>query len=78
MDVWLHNKCLRHSMNRIQSKNHNKISLSCFDDEIYILNNGNIGLAFGYCFGYSDKLFVKPQKYHFNFRSCQNRFFLFM
>ena len=51
MDVWLHNKCLRHSMNRIQSKNHNKISLSCFDDEIYILNNGNIALAFGYCFG---------------------------
>ena len=40
-------KCLRLSMNRIQSKNHrietceiNKISLSCFDDKIHILNNG--------------------------------------
>ena len=41
-------------MNRIQSKNHrirtyeiNKISLSCFDDKIYILNNGYVGLALG-------------------------------
>ena len=41
-------------MNRIQSKNHrigtyeiNKISLSYFDDKIYILNNGYIGLALG-------------------------------
>ena len=39
-------KCLRYSINRIQSKDHrietyeiNKISLSCFDDEIYIQNN---------------------------------------
>ena len=46
-DVLLNKKCLRDSMNRIQSKNHrigtyeiNKISLSCFDDKIYILNNG--------------------------------------
>ena len=36
-DILLNEKCLRHSMNRIQSKNHkigtyeiNKISLSCF------------------------------------------------
>ena len=42
-DVLLNNTCLRHSMNRIQSKDHkirtyeiNKISLSCFDDKIYI------------------------------------------
>ena len=42
-DVLLNKKCLRHSMNRIQSKDHkigtyeiNKISLSCFDDKIYI------------------------------------------
>ena len=40
---------------KIQSKNHrignyeiNKISLSCFDDKIYIPNNGYDGLAFGY------------------------------
>ena len=37
---------MRHSMNRIQSKEYkigtyeiNKISLSCFDDKIYIQNN---------------------------------------
>ena len=42
-DVLLNTKCLRHSMNRIQSKDHrigayeiNKFSLSCFDDKIYI------------------------------------------
>ena len=54
-DVLLNNKCLRHSINRIQSKDHrigtyeiNKISLSCFDDKIYIKNNGYDGLAPGY------------------------------
>ena len=42
-------------MNRIQNKNHrirtyeiNKISLSCFDDKIYIQNNEHNGLALGY------------------------------
>ena len=51
-DVLLNKKCLRHSMNRIQSKDHKtgtyetgKISLSCFDDKIYIQNNGYDGLA---------------------------------
>ena len=40
-DVFLHNKSLRHSLSRIQSKNHrigiyeiNKISLSSFDNKI--------------------------------------------
>ena len=54
-DVLLKYKCLRHSMNGIQSKDHrigtyeiNKISLSCFDDKIYIQNNGYDGLALGY------------------------------
>ena len=54
-DFLLNNKCLRHSMNRTQSKNHkiktyemNKISLSCFDDKIYILRNEYDGLALGY------------------------------
>ena len=44
-DVLLNNKCLRHSMNRIQSRDRrigayetNKISLSCFDDKIYFQN----------------------------------------
>ena len=42
-------------MNRIQSKDRrigtyeiNKISLSCFDDKIYIPDNGYDGLALGY------------------------------
>ena len=54
-DVLLSTKYLRHSMHRIQSKDHkigtyeiNKISLSCFDDKIFFQNNGCDGLAFGY------------------------------
>ena len=54
-DVLLNKKCLRHPMNRIQSRDHrigtyeiNKISLLCFDDKIYIQNNGCDELAFGY------------------------------
>ena len=46
-DVLLNQECLRHSMNRIQSKNYrigtyetNKVSSSYFDDKIYIQNNG--------------------------------------
>ena len=42
-------------MNRIESKDHkigiyeiNKISLSCFDDKVYIQNNEYDGLALGY------------------------------
>ena len=42
-DILLYKKCLRHSMNRIQSKDHrietyqiNRISLSRFDDKIFI------------------------------------------
>ena len=42
-DVLLHNNCIRHSMNRIQNKDDiigtyeiNEISLSCFDDKMYI------------------------------------------
>ena len=53
--VLLNNKCFRHSMNRIQSKDHrigtykiNTTSLSCFDDKIYIQNNAYDGLALGY------------------------------
>ena len=46
-DILLSNKCIRHSMNKIQSKDHrigtygiNIISLCSFDDKIYIQNNG--------------------------------------
>ena len=51
----LNNKRLRHSINRILSKEHrmgackiNKISLPCFDDKTYIKDNGYDGLALGY------------------------------
>ena len=44
-DVLLNKKFLRHSMNKIESKNHwirtykiDKISLSCFDYKIHIQN----------------------------------------
>ena len=54
-DVLLNKKCLRHSMNRIQSKDHrtgtyeiSKISLSCFDDKICIQNSGCDGLVLLY------------------------------
>ena len=54
-DVLFNNKCLRHSMNRIQNKNHrigtyenNKVPLMCFDDKIYRLNDGYDRLALGY------------------------------
>ena len=54
-DVLWNNKHIRHSMNRIQTKDHriityeiSKISLYCFDDKIYIKNNGYDGLALGY------------------------------
>ena len=53
--VSLNKKYLRHSMNRIQSKNNRiktyeiqKISLPCFDYKIYIQNNGCDGLVLGY------------------------------
>ena len=54
-DVLLNKKCMRHSMNRIRSKDQgietfeiNKVSLSCFDDKIHIQTNGCDGLALGY------------------------------
>ena len=54
-DVLLNNKCLRKSMNRIQSKDHKigayeikKVSLSCFDDKIYMQNKWCDGLVRGY------------------------------
>ena len=47
----MNNKCVRQSMNIIQSKDHktetyevNKISLSCFDDKVYIQNNDHGGV----------------------------------
>ena len=54
-DVFLNNKYLRYSMNKIQRKNHiigiyetNKISLSSFDGKIHVLNNEYDGFTLSY------------------------------
>ena len=54
-DVLLNKKCVKNSTTRIQSKHHrigtyeiNLIFLSCFNNKIYIENNGYDGLALGY------------------------------
>ena len=53
-DALLNKKCFRHSINRIQSKDHRigtyeikEIFLSCFDNKTYIQNNECDGLALG-------------------------------
>ena len=52
-DTLLNKKVLRHKMRRIQGKKHkvgiyeiNKISLSCFDDKRFVLNDGIHKLAY--------------------------------
>ena len=47
-DILLNQKCLIHSINRTQCKNHrietyeiNKSYLFCFDNKVYIQNNGH-------------------------------------
>ena len=54
-DVLLHSQQLHHSMKTIRSVNHqlgsyivNKVSLSCFDDKRYILDDGVASLAYGH------------------------------
>ena len=54
-DVLLNNKQLYHKMKIIRSENHekgsyeiNKVSLSCFNDKRYILNNGVNSYAYGH------------------------------
>ena len=51
----LNNKYIRHSMNKINNKDHrigtyeiNKILLPCFNGKIYIQNYGYNGLPYGY------------------------------
>ena len=52
-DVLVNEKIIRHNMKRIQSKKHklrtyeiDKISLSCFDDKRYMLDNKILTLAY--------------------------------
>ena len=52
VDALFNKKAVRHNMKRIQSKLHRigtyvcKISLSCFDDKRYVLDNGVNSLAY--------------------------------
>ena len=55
IDILFEKKYTRHGMKRIQSKSHqigtyniNKRSLSCFDDKMYILDDGIKNLAYGH------------------------------
>ena len=55
VDVLFNKKVLRHKMKRILSEKHNigsyllnKISLSCYDDKIFFLNDGINSLAYGH------------------------------
>ena len=54
VDVLKCKKIMRHKMKRILSEKHvgtyclNKVSLSCFDDKRYILDNGINTLAYGH------------------------------
>ena len=52
-DVLFNEKIIRYKMKRIQSKKHKlgtyeieKISLSCFDDKIYVLDDGIYTLSY--------------------------------
>ena len=52
-DVLFNEKIIRHKMKRIQSKKHklgtykiDKISLPCFDDKRYVLNDGIYTLSY--------------------------------
>ena len=53
VDVLFNNKVIRHNIKRIQSRLHRigiydvcKVSLSCFDDKRYVLDNGINSLAY--------------------------------
>ena len=55
VDVLFNKKDLRHKMKRILSEKHNigtyllnKVSLSCYDDKRFILNDGMNSLAYGH------------------------------
>ena len=55
VDVFFNKKIVRHNMKRIQGKLHDigaynvfKISLSCFDDKRYVLDDGINTLAYFY------------------------------
>ena len=77
-DVLSNSKCLRHSMNRTQSKDDrietyeiNEILLSCFDDKMIWWNSSwlleLITKENGYCNNFYEKLFCQPIKILFQY-----------
>ena len=87
-DLLLNNKCIRHLMNRIQSKDHKQKHmksakyhvLSCFDDKKYIRNNGYDGQLLLIIVNYKKTVNNYLKKHScqacFNFRSNQDSFFV--
>ena len=72
-DAWFNEKIIRHKMKRIQSKKHKlgtyeigKISLSCFDDKRYVLDDKIRTLA--YVYKYSAASSKKIEKYCDNWK----------
>ena len=82
-DVLWNKKCLRHSINRIQRKDHrigtyeiNKIYLSSLDDKIIILKNGFNYKNTVVLIIYSKQHLWEVMKILLLFFSSQNRFFV--
>ena len=75
-DVLFNEKITRHKMKRIQSKNHKletykieKISLSCFNDKRYVLDDGTYTLAY---FHEDSVTSCKEIKKDYNKEYCDN------
>ena len=52
-------KTIRSDKHQIGSYELNKVSLSCFDDKRYILDNGIDSYAYGYTKNYATDLYIK-------------------
>ena len=80
-DVLFNEKIIRHKMKRIQSKKHklgtyeiDKISLSCFDDKRYVLDNGIYTLAYFHKDSVTSCKEIKKDcdKKYYNKEDCNN------
>ena len=80
-DVLFNEKIIRHKMKRIQSKKHklgtyeiDKISLSCFDDKRYVLDDGIYTLAYFHKDSVTSCKEIKKDcdKKYYNKEDCNN------
>ena len=80
-DVLFNEKIIRHKMKRIQSKKHklgtyeiDKISLSCFDEKRYLLDNGIYTLAYFHKDSVTSCKEIKKDcdKKYYNKEDCNN------